>query len=137
MSEEDTARKKVEIWCKRLRVFEDRCLRRAADLSDQVSEARKRLNAAKSDVTTISDFKELKAALDSLCSDWDDADDDGDWAERMRSGLRIFHDPENVIPADKIISYIETLTPEIWRMLGPELSEMDGEELEVADRNRL
>ena len=140
MSEEDTARKNIEIWSKKFRVFEDRCIGRAADLSDQVAVARTRLEATKSDgkrKSAVTELREeLKATLRSLHRKWGEEDDDREWAKKIRYGLRAFLEPGKLVPAD-IICYIKSLTYEIRMYLGPELYAMDGEELEVADRNRL
>jgi hypothetical protein len=132
--EQVRARNKVEIWCKRLRVFEDRCLRRSIHLSGDVSEIGSRLEEASEDNLPIYDVTELREGLHTLSRRRLDEDHDAEWVEVKYYKLQAFLDPGKLILAD-IIAFIET--PEIRMMLGPVLSEMDGEELEVADRNRL
>jgi hypothetical protein len=133
MAEEDTDRKKAEIWCKRLHVFEDRCIRRSINLSDHVAEARERLKEAKSDGKLKLNVTGLREALHALIRRRDGVEDDGDWAEGIRHELRLLLDSGKDL--DNILAVIET--PDFCVMLGPELYAMDGEELEVADRNRL
>ena len=144
MSEEDTARKKIDIWSKRFHVFEDRCIRRAFGLSGEMLAVRERLEETKMMlVTEVTELRRgtlrvlvnsLDAAHRSLRRRAQGGYRDGDWAEETRGRLRAFLDPGKLILAD-IIEFIET--PEIRMMLGPEIIDMDEEELEVADCNRL
>ena len=135
MSEEDTARKKIDIWSKRFHVFEDRCIRRAIGLSGEMLAVRERLVKAKREgIGSRVQVTELRGTLRSLRRRAAAGGRDGDWAEETRGRLRAFLDPGKLILAN-IIAFVET--PEIRVMLGPEIIEMDGEDLEVADRNRL
>jgi hypothetical protein len=138
MSEEDTARKNIDIWSKRLHVFEDKCIRRGIALSGEMDVARTRLKEEKWGGTPDSheDVTRLREILRSLRRKAADEDHAGEWAEKTRYGLRAFLDPGKLILAD-IICYIKSLTYEIRMYLGPELYAMDGEELEVAYGNRL